>query len=145
MALQDNHLYEFESFVLDAGRGILFKDGAIVRLNPKAFETLLVLVQHALEVVEKDQLLKEIWPDSFVEEGSLSRNIHELRRALGDDSSEPRYIRSIPKRGYRFVPPVKVTAVDTGQIGLTGVGGDSTIIEKHTFARVISKEFEGTD
>src|SRR5215510_10058460 len=125
MALHDNHLYEFASFVLDAGKGTLSKDGAIVRLNPKAFETLLVLVQHALEVVEKDQLLKEIWPDSFVEEGSLSRNIHELRRALGDDSSEPRYIRTIPKRGYRFVAPVKVSAANAGQVGTFGPEGDT--------------------
>src|SRR5262245_18726675 len=145
MSAQDNHLYEFEPFVLDAANRVLLKDGATVRLTPKAIETLLVLVQHARQLVEKERLLKEVWPDSFVEEGSLSYNIHELRKALGDDSSEPRYIETIPKRGYRFVPPVKVTAVDTGQIGLTGVGGDSPIIEKHTFARVISKEFEGTD
>lgn len=86
-----NRLYQFESFVLDADSRILLKDGATVRLTPKAFETLLALVQNAMQVVEKDQLLKEVWPDSFVEEGSLSRNIHELRKVLGDDSSEPRY------------------------------------------------------
>jgi len=145
MIRQDNHLYEFEPFVLDAGSRILLKDGATVRLTPKAFETLLVLVQHALQVVEKEQLLNEVWPDTFVEEGSLSYNIHELRRALGDDSSEPRYIETIPKRGYRFVAPVKVSAVNAWQIGLTGAEDDATVIEKHTFARVISNEFEGTD
>ncbi|MFY9556754.1 MAG: winged helix-turn-helix domain-containing protein [Blastocatellia bacterium] len=143
MIPQDNHLYEFEPFLLNAGSRILLKDGVLVRLTPKALETLLVLVQHALEVVDKEHLLKEVWPDSFVEEGSLSYNIYELRKALGDDSSEPRYIETIPKRGYRFVAPVKV--VNARQIGFPGVEGDATVIEKHTFARVISKEIEGTD
>lgn len=145
MIPQDNHLYEFEPFLLDAGSRILLKDGATVRLTPKAFETLLVLVQHAMQVVEKDQLLKEVWPDSFVEEGSLSYNIYELRKALGDDSSERRYIETIPKRGYRFVATVKVSAVNAGQIGLTGAEGDTTVIEKHTYAQVISKEFDEAD
>src|SRR5262245_32897584 len=143
MKPQDNHLYEFESFVVDAGRRVLLKDGAVVRLNPKAFDTLLVLVQNAVRTVEKEQLLNEVWPDSFVEEGSLSRNIHELRKALGDESSEPRYIKTVPKRGYRFVSPVKVTEADGDQFGLTSIEGDATLIERHAFARVISKEFEG--
>src|SRR5262249_16479183 len=145
MVPQGNHLYEFEPFVLDACNRILLKGGATVRLTPKALDTLLVLVQNAVQVVEKEKLLKEVWPDSFVEEGSLSRNIHELRKALGDDSSEPRYIETIPRRGYRFVAPVRVSVVDAGQMGLTGPEGDATIIEKHTFARVISQESEGTD
>ena len=108
MALRDNHLYEFDHFRLDADSRLLLKDGATVRLSPKAIETLLVLVQRRMQVVEKDQLLKEVWPDSFVEEGSLSRNIHELRKVLGDDSSEPRYIETIPRRGYRFLGDVTV-------------------------------------
>ena len=122
MSSQDNQLYEFGPYVMDARSRILLKDGATVRLTPKAFDTLFVLVQHASQVVEKEQLLKEVWPDIFVEEGSLSHNIHGLRKALGDDSSEPRYIETIPKRGYRFVAPVKISQ-----------------------ARVVSEEFAGTD
>src|SRR5262245_57978304 len=110
MSAPDNHLYEFENFVLDADSRILFRDGLVVHLTPKAFDTLLVLVQRKGQLVDEEQLLKEVWPDSFVEEGSLSRNIHELRKALGDNSSEPRYIENIPKRGYRFVAPVKTSA-----------------------------------
>src|SRR5215831_12440477 len=144
MLLQDNHLYEFDPFLLDAGSRILLKDGVTVKLTPKAFETLLVLVQHGLQVVDKDQLLKEVWPDSFVEEGSLSRNIHELRKALGDDSSEPRYIETIPKRGYRFIAPTKKVPPQGGA-GTAPVEVDTTVIEKHTFARVISEEFEPTE
>jgi len=143
MTSPDSHLYEFGPFLLDAASRILLKDGVTVRLTPKAFETLLVLVQHGVQVAEKEQLLKEVWPDSFVEEGSLSRNIHELRKALGDDSSEPRYIETIPKRGYRFIAPLRV--LDGGQLGPTRVEGETTVIEKHTFARVISEELEATD
>ena len=141
MPWPDNHLYEFGPFVLDARSRILLRDGVTVRLTPKAFETLLVLIQHGLQVVEKEALLKEVWPDTFVEEGSLSRNIHELRKALGDDSSEPTYIETIPKRGYRFLSPLKVSVTDNVQI-VPAAGTDDLVIEKHTFARVLSEEFE---
>src|ERR1043165_6925456 len=120
MSSPGNHLYEFESFVLDARNRILLKDGATVRLTPKAFEILFVLVRHAMQVVDKEQLLKEAWPDTFVEEGSLSYNIYGLRKVLGDDSSEPRYIETVPKRGYRFIAPVKVSVADAQQIGAAG-------------------------
>src|ERR1044071_679511 len=145
MRWPDNHLYEFGPFVLDARSRILLRDGATVRLTPKAFETLLVLIQHGVQVVDKEQLLKEVWPDTFVEEGSLSRNIHELRKALGDDSSQPSYIETIPKRGYRFLAPLKVSALDAAQIAPASIAGEATVIEKHTFARVLSEEFEGSD
>src|SRR6476620_6370573 len=145
MPWPDNHLYEFGPFVLDARSRILFRDGATVRLPPKAFDTLLVLIQHGVRVVDKEQLLKEVWPDTFVEEGSLSRNIHELRRALGDDTSEPCYIETIPKRGYRFLASVKVSVPATVQIDPAQVTGETTIIEKHTLARVEREEVEGSD
>lgn len=145
MSSRENHLYEFGPYVMDTRSRILLKDGATVRLTPKAFDTLCVLVQHASQVVEKEQLLKEVWPDIFVEEGSLSHNIHGLRKALGDDLTEPRYIETIPKRGYRFVAPVKISRADTAPIGFSGIEGDAVVIEKHTFARVITDEFERTD
>jgi len=141
MLWPDNHLYEFGPFVLDAHSRILLRDGVTVRLTPKAFETLLVLIQHGVQVVDKEQLLKEVWPDTFVEEGSLSRNIHELRKALGDDPAEPSYIETIPKRGYRFLAPLKVS--DLAQIA--PAGAEATVIEKHTFARVLSEEFEESE
>ena len=70
MSSHENQLYEFGPYVIDARSRILLKDGTTVRLTPKAFDTLFVLVKHALQVVEKEQLLKEVWPDIFVEEGS---------------------------------------------------------------------------
>src|SRR5262245_48235644 len=132
MSAPDIQLFEFESFVLDVRSGILLKNGATVRLTPRAFQILLLLVRHAAEVVDKDQLMKEVWPDTFVEEGNLSRNIYELRRALGDDPAKPRYIETIPKRGYRFVAPMKESAVKA----TSGIETSATVIEKHTFARV---------
>src|SRR5688572_30683516 len=141
MSSRENELYEFGPYVMDARSRILLKDGSTVRLTPKAFDTLLVLVQHASQVVEKEQLLREVWPDIFVEEGSLSHNIHGLRKVFGDDSSAPRYIETIPKRGYRFVAPVKVSPTVPIQGGLSGREAETLITEKHTFAPVISDEF----
>src|SRR5687768_1885685 len=120
MSSQENQLYEFGPYVMDARSRILLKDGATVRLTPKAFDILLVLVKHASQVVEKEQLLREVWPGIFVDEGSLSHNIHGLRKVFGDDSSAPRYIETIPKRGYRFVAPVKVSQTETAPSGLNG-------------------------
>ncbi len=74
------------------------------------FDLLKVLVQNNGRLLQKDELLKEVWPDSFVEEGNLNRNISILRKALGEDSSGKPYIETVPKRGYRFVASVKETA-----------------------------------
>jgi len=145
MSTPDNQLFEFEPFSLDARGGILLKDGATVPLTPRAFQTLLVLVQHATDVVDKDQLMKEVWPDIFVEEGNLSRNIYELRKALGDDPAKPRYIETIPKRGYRFIAPMKVWVVKASSTVSPISQTTATVIEKHTFARVVSDAVEGTD
>ena len=74
-------------------------------------ETLLVLVQNAGRMVDKNDLLKAVWPDTFVEEGALTRNISLLRKTLGDTGDNPSYIETIPKRGYRFVAPVRSVAL----------------------------------
>src|SRR5258705_13284386 len=138
MSSPDNHFYEFDPFVLDARSRSLRKGGATVRLKPRAFETLLVLVKHSGQVVEKEQLLKEVWPDVFVEEGSLSRNIHELRKALGGDPAESHYIEPIPKRGYRFFAPVKVSMSEPGPSSRPPLVGDATGIENPAFPTVIT-------
>ncbi len=102
--------YEFGLFRLDTGEHTLHRNGQIVPLTPKVFDLLRVLVQNHGRLVEKDDLLKEVWPDSFVEEGNLNRNISILRKVLGEDSSGGSYIETVPKRGYRFVGGVKKTA-----------------------------------
>ena len=78
------HVYEFGEFRLDNTRRLLSKHGEVVPLTHKAFETLALLVENRGHIVEKDELLREIWPDTFVEEGSLARNISVLRKALGE-------------------------------------------------------------
>jgi len=142
MSADEKYLYEFEPFVLDARNGILLSGGTTVRLTPKAFQTLLVLVKHASEVVDKDVLMAEVWPDIFVEEGNLSRNIYEIRKALGDDTGEPRYIETIPKRGYRFIAPTKASLVKAAPAVSAGVEPAAAIIEKHTFARITESAAE---
>ncbi|HEX6279220.1 MAG TPA: winged helix-turn-helix domain-containing protein [Pyrinomonadaceae bacterium] len=107
-------ILEFGPFRLDTDRRLLFRDGEAVPLTHKAFETLALLVENRGRVVEKDELLSEIWPDTFVEEGSLARNVSVLRKALGEGPSDHHYIQTIPKQGYRFVAPVR-EVVETGE------------------------------
>lgn len=95
--------YEFGQFRLDPDERLLWKGGQPVALPPKVFATLLTLVENAPGIVEKDELLKTIWPDTFVEESNLSQNVFSLRKVLG----EPECIENIPRRGYRFIAPVR--------------------------------------
>ena len=106
MPKESKESLEFVSYRIDAEQRLLISGGSTIRLAPKVFDTLLVLVESG-GIVEKDELLKRVWPDTFVEEGSLARNICTLRKALGENSDDQRYIQTIPKRGYRFVPPVR--------------------------------------
>jgi Tol biopolymer transport system component/DNA-binding winged helix-turn-helix (wHTH) protein len=100
------HLYEFGPFRLDATERLLLRDEQHIPLTPKAFETLLVLVEHGGHVIDKDELMKKVWPDTFVEEVNLAKNVSCLRKILGATQLE-NYIETIPKRGYRFVAGVR--------------------------------------
>jgi DNA-binding winged helix-turn-helix (wHTH) protein len=99
--------YEFGPYQLDPTQRILTRNGEGIPLTPKATGILMVLVKHAGQLVEKDELLREVWPDTFVEEVNLSQNVFTLRRALGDDRTGPKYIETIARRGYRFIGSVK--------------------------------------
>jgi len=92
MPLKERRFYEFGPFVMDAAERILTRQGAPVTLTPKAFDTLLLLVQHAGRTVEKKALLKEVWHDAFVEEGNIAVTISMLRKGLGESSEAPDYI-----------------------------------------------------
>jgi len=100
------HFYEFGPFRLDTGERILLRDGQLVSLTPKAFETLIALVESGGRILDKEALLKKIWPDTFVEEVSLAKKVSILRKILGEDF-EHHYIETIPRRGYRFVAEVR--------------------------------------
>ncbi len=135
-----NHLYEFGEFRLDPTRRLLKRDGKLVPLKPKVFDTLLVLVTSGGIVVEKDELLKEVWGGVAVEEVGLAKNISTLRKALGESPEEHRYIVTVPGRGYRFVSPV--TSVPAEAAGTAIEGIEEEVIETHTIAQVISVEEE---
>lgn len=99
--------YEFGAFRLDVAEHRVLRDGHPIALTPKLFHLLLVLVEHAGHLVDKETLLREVWSGTFVEEGSLSRGVSVLRKTLGDGSG-CRYIETVPKRGYRFVAAVRL-------------------------------------
>lgn len=105
--MKARQLYEFGPFQLDATRRRLLRDGEAVPLTPKVLDILLVLVESRGQVVEKDELIKTVWPDIFVEEGNLAQNISILRKTLGESPNQPEYIATVPKRGYRFVAGVR--------------------------------------
>jgi DNA-binding winged helix-turn-helix (wHTH) protein/TolB-like protein/Tfp pilus assembly protein PilF len=102
--------YEFGPYRVDTGERLLHRGDELISLPPKVVLTLIVLVRNAGRMVDKTDLMKAVWPDTFVEEGALTRNISLLRKALGDTGDEAVYIETIPKRGYRFVAPVRVSA-----------------------------------
>jgi TolB-like protein/DNA-binding winged helix-turn-helix (wHTH) protein/Tfp pilus assembly protein PilF len=116
MNSQTHKCYEFGPFQVDTGQHSLLRDGKQVPLTPKVFDLLEVLVRSNGRLVEKDELLREIWPDSFVEEGNLNRNISILRKILGEEASGGHYIETIPKRGYRFVAKVKISSNGFGTL-----------------------------
>jgi len=101
-------VYEFGPFHMDPDKQVLLRGNDPVAVTPKAFETLLALVRRSRDVVSKEELLKEVWPDSIVEESNLSQNIFLLRKALGDTAENRRYIVTLPGRGYRFAATVRV-------------------------------------
>ena len=105
-------LYEFGPFRVNPEKEILLRAGEPIQLTPKTFQILLVLVRHSNEVVTKEDLMKTVWPDTFVEEANLSRNIFMLRKALGERPQDHRYVVTVPGRGYRLAESVHLVAED---------------------------------
>lgn len=106
--LRAKKLYEFGPFRVDPEKQLLLRGDETVPLMPKTFQILLVLVRRKREVVTKDELMKSVWPDTFVEEANLSRNIFLLRKALGESAESRQYIITVPGRGYRFAEDVQL-------------------------------------
>jgi len=100
------HFYDFGVYRVDETERLLLRDDEVVPLTPKAFEVLLVLVQSRGHLLTKEELMKRVWPDSFVEEANLSHNIYKLREALGEGRNGENFIETLPRRGYRFVARV---------------------------------------
>jgi len=115
MNVAEPQIYEFDDFRLDAGRRLLLQRGEPVPLKPKVFDTLLYLARHQGRILEKDELMRAIWPDAIVEENNLNQNVSTLRRALGESLGENRYIVTVPGRGYRFAATVTEVPNETGR------------------------------
>src|SRR5499426_3735741 len=107
MSLTLRHVYKFDSFIVDVDERVLLRDGRMVPLTPKVFETLLLLVKNHGSIVTKEKMLSTLWPDVFVEESNVTFNIRMLRKALGDTKQSSVYIETIPRRGYRFKTQVR--------------------------------------
>jgi DNA-binding winged helix-turn-helix (wHTH) protein/tetratricopeptide (TPR) repeat protein len=131
MTSESRRSYEFDRFRLDADERVLLRDGAPVALGPKVIDTLIALVENAGHIVEKGELISRVWPDSFVEDGSLTKNISILRRVL-EDGAGNQFIENVPRRGYRF------NAVVTPSNDLDG----ETVIARRATLKIVS---EGDD
>ncbi len=107
-----NKFYEFSSFQLNAKERFLLRNGERIPLTPKAFDTLLILVERHGHIVEKNDLMKMVWPDAIVEENNLNQNISTIRKALGETSHSGQFIETLPRRGYRFIAEVKEVMVE---------------------------------
>jgi DNA-binding winged helix-turn-helix (wHTH) protein/tetratricopeptide (TPR) repeat protein len=115
---------------MDLEERVLMRDQETITLSPKAFETLLVLVQHSERVVLKDDLMKTLWPDTFVEESNLSQHIFQLRKALGDKAHDPEYIVTVPGRGYRFAQKVEERIEPDGDLIVHSRSVQSVTVEE---------------
>lgn len=126
MSDQPKFVYEFGPFCLDTHERVLFNDGKPVPLKPKVYETLLALVRHSRHVVEKETLMREVWPDTFVEENNLTGNIFALRKAF----EHYNFIETVPRRGYRFMADVRQVQLERVHLSVQEVS-----IEKAVGAR----------
>jgi serine/threonine protein kinase/DNA-binding winged helix-turn-helix (wHTH) protein/WD40 repeat protein len=137
MSLPGKHFYAFGPFRLDSEKRILVREGVPVPLGPKVAETLLVLVESAGHLVDKDELMQRVWPDAFVEEGNLNKNVFVLRKLLGEWDAGREYIETVPKRGYRFVAPVQEVTHAEVATWLDPAAGANLIGKKISHYRVL--------
>src|SRR5437016_4626092 len=134
MSQSPNHFYEFSSFRLEPGKRQLLCNGVRVSLPPKAFDTLLILIQNGGQAVKKDDLIKQVWPDSFVDENNLNQYVSLLRKRLGGDSKGEAFIETVPRFGYRFVADVAERWDEETEVAL----------HRSTTAQIIIREEEET-
>ena len=124
MSGQTVRFYEFGPFCVDVSSRVLRRGGDALPLEPKVFDTLLVLIENHGKVVSKEELMKAVWgPDTFVEEGSIARNISLLRKTIDGGPGDTQCIATFPKRGYQFVALVREVEGTSGTgAGVEGAG-----------------------
>jgi serine/threonine protein kinase len=137
MNMETKHLYAFGPFRLDPEERVLLRDGSPVPLGPKVIETLLLLVQNAGHLVDKDDLMKRVWPDAYVEEGNLNKHVFLLRKALGRWDGGLEYIETVTRRGYRFVATVNRVAEEDRSSQPQTEAGSHLIGKKISHYRVL--------
>jgi DNA-binding winged helix-turn-helix (wHTH) protein/TolB-like protein/Flp pilus assembly protein TadD len=136
--------FAFGRFSLNTTERSLLRDRELVPLTPKAFEILLLLVENAGRVVEKEDLMKRVWPNTFVEEGNLTQNVSLIRKALGENASGPQFIETVPRRGYRFVAQVRACHNQPNQAVETLVNTFQTTDSSTVPTALVSKEDEAS-
>src|SRR5262245_59355733 len=107
MVSAEKRIYRFGDFTIDASEHRLLRGGEELYLQPRTFSTLLYLVERHGHLIKKSELLDALWTDTFVTENALSRCIKEVREVLQDDARNPRYIKTIPRVGYKFTAEVE--------------------------------------
>src|SRR5713226_1874944 len=137
MSTQKTRVYEFGPFRLAPAKGALLREGNPVSVAPKAFEALVLLVERRDQLVGKEELMKTLWPDTFVEEANLNHYVWTLRKTLGEMKGGERYIQTVAKRGFRFVAPVKELTEEEGAIlresnGFTRLSTEERVAEAAT-------------
>src|SRR5271166_2745681 len=146
MSMQTGGIFQFGEFQIDARARTLRREEKIVSLNFRAFDMLLYFVRNPGKVLAREELIKNVWPDSFVDENSLAQSISMLRRALDEKPGDNSYIVTLTGRGYQFVAPVQVIALETGSTLPGGAAAASSkpnglVFEKHTIrTSVITEE-----
>ena len=103
MSQAGSQSYQFGDFRVDTDQRVLLFEDKPRPLTPKVFDTLLILVENSGRIVNKEELMSRLWPDTFVEEANLTSNIQQLRKSLGDNARHPIYIETVARRGYRFI------------------------------------------
>jgi len=126
--VQDKRFYLFGVFRIDVTERVLLNEKGSVPLTPKAFDLLLFLVENSGHILEKEELMKQVWPDSFVEENNLAQNISTLRKALGPGGAD--FIETVPKRGYRFGAEVRETGFESADL----------MVRERTRSRIVINE-----
>ncbi len=136
MNAEEKHFYRFKAFRLDVAERQLLHHNMPVSLTPKAFDVLAVLVERSGHLVEKDELLRLVWSDSFVEEANVARVVHTLRKTLGEDENGNKFIETVAKKGYRFVAKVSEIREPAARRSENGKQDPSTIDEKFSETEV---------
>lgn len=135
MTQQTKAFYEFGPFRLDAQERLLLRDGEAVPLTPKSFDLLLALIAQHGHLLEKEELLKLVWPDTIVEEANLASNISLIRKALGDGENGQKFIETVPKRGYRFVADIRKITGENSSLASTAAASTRAEVERTGFRR----------